>query len=82
MSVFFCLRSGSTETDTDAIDKVAIAIPPRAFPKARLASYKSRHSDHLCNTKKLQIRKSTRYSGLVLFVATYCGFENCNNVYI
>ena len=32
MSVFFCLRSGSTETDTDAIDKVAIAIPPRAFP--------------------------------------------------
>ena len=52
MSVFLCLRSGSTETDTDAIDKVAIAIPPRAFPKARLAAYKSRHSDQTKDTDK------------------------------
>ena len=50
MSVFFCLRSGSTETDTDAIDKIAIAIPPRAFPKVRRAAYKSRHSDQTKNT--------------------------------
>ena len=38
--------SGSSQTNSDAIDKVAIAIPPRAFPKARRAANKSRHSDH------------------------------------
>ena len=52
MSVFLYHRSGSTETDTDAIDDVAIAIPPRAFPKARRAAYKSRHSDQIENTDK------------------------------
>ena len=52
MSVSLCLRSGSTETDTDAIDDVAIAIPPRAFPKARRAAYKSRHSDQTKDTDK------------------------------
>ena len=52
MSVFFYHRSGSTETDTDAIDKVAIAIPPRAFPKARRAVYKSRHSNQTKDTDK------------------------------
>ena len=53
MSVSSCLRSGSTETDTDAIDKIAIAIPPRAFPKARRAAYKSRHSDQTKDTDRI-----------------------------
>ena len=52
MSVFFCLRSGSPKTNSDAIDDVAIAIPPRAFPKTRRAAYKSRHSDQTKNTDK------------------------------
>ena len=42
---FLVSRSGSTETNTDAIGRATIAIPPRAFPKARRAAYKSRHSD-------------------------------------
>ena len=41
---FLVSRSGSTETNTDAIGCATIAIPPRAFPKARRAAYKSRHS--------------------------------------
>ena len=52
---FLVSRSGSTETNTDAIGRATIAIPPRAFPKARRAAYKSRHSDQTESTDRLSV---------------------------